>query len=179
MLFGCVLRLLCDGGSTEMTKGEKGLAALQVKNANSFVLLISAATGYRGFDRAPDLSAKQILEKCLAPLNAVANTDYASLRKRTLRFQRATTTSAECACSSVWRWAFEVDLHVPGTNLQRFRERVDNLTFVERKPPARTSNPFTTPEPVPTPPRSSSASPRSRKRTCSGSTTISTSSRVT
>jgi hypothetical protein len=42
----------------------------------------------------------------------------------------------------------EVDLHVPGTNMQRFRERVDNLTFVERKAPARTSNPFTEPEPV-------------------------------
>jgi hypothetical protein len=43
----------------------------------------------------------------------------------------------------------EVDLQVPGTNMQRFRERVDNLTFVERKPPARTSNPFTSPEPMP------------------------------
>jgi hypothetical protein len=42
----------------------------------------------------------------------------------------------------------EVDLQVPGTNMQRFRERVDNLTFVERKPPARTSNPFTEPESV-------------------------------
>jgi hypothetical protein len=42
----------------------------------------------------------------------------------------------------------EVDLHVPGTNMQRFRERVDNLTFVERKAPAKTSNPFTNPEPV-------------------------------
>jgi hypothetical protein len=42
----------------------------------------------------------------------------------------------------------EVDLQVPGTNMQRFRERVDNLTFVERKPPARTSNPFTNPEPA-------------------------------
>jgi hypothetical protein len=40
----------------------------------------------------------------------------------------------------------EVDLHVPGTNMQRFRERVENLTFVERKPPTRTSNPFTEPE---------------------------------
>jgi uncharacterized small protein (DUF1192 family) len=42
----------------------------------------------------------------------------------------------------------EVDLQVPGTNMQRFRERVDNLTFVERKPPAKTSNPFTNPEPA-------------------------------
>jgi hypothetical protein len=42
----------------------------------------------------------------------------------------------------------EVDLHVPGTNLQRFRVPVENITFVERKPPARTSNPFTSPEPT-------------------------------
>jgi hypothetical protein len=42
----------------------------------------------------------------------------------------------------------EVDLQVPGTNMQRFRERVDNLTFVERKPPAKTFYPFTNPEPV-------------------------------
>ena len=42
----------------------------------------------------------------------------------------------------------EVDLHVPDTNLQRFRVRTDTLTFVDRKPPAKTSNPFTTPEPT-------------------------------
>jgi hypothetical protein len=42
----------------------------------------------------------------------------------------------------------EVNLHVPGTNLERFRVRTDTLTFVERKPLARTSNPFTTPEPT-------------------------------
>jgi hypothetical protein len=43
----------------------------------------------------------------------------------------------------------EVDLHVPGTNLERFRVRTDALTYVERKPPARTFNPFTNPEPMP------------------------------
>ena len=42
----------------------------------------------------------------------------------------------------------EVNLHVPGTNLQRFRVPVSDLTFVERKAPARTSNPFTNPEPT-------------------------------
>ena len=41
----------------------------------------------------------------------------------------------------------EVNLHVPGTNLERFRVRTDRLTFVDRKPPARTSNPSTNPEP--------------------------------
>jgi hypothetical protein len=42
----------------------------------------------------------------------------------------------------------EVDLQLPGTNLQWFRVRTNTLTFVDRKPPAKTSNPFTTPEPV-------------------------------
>jgi hypothetical protein len=42
----------------------------------------------------------------------------------------------------------EVNLHVPGTTLQRFRVPVSDLTFVERKTPARTSSPFTKPEPV-------------------------------
>jgi uncharacterized small protein (DUF1192 family) len=42
----------------------------------------------------------------------------------------------------------EVNLVLPGTNLEWFRVRTDALTFVERKPPARTSNPFTNAEPV-------------------------------
>ena len=39
-------------------------------------------------------------------------------------------------------------MQLPGTNLQWFRVRTDTLTLVERKPPAITSTPFTTPEPV-------------------------------
>jgi len=42
----------------------------------------------------------------------------------------------------------EVNLQLPGTNLQWFRVRTDTVTFVDRKPPARTSNPFTDPESV-------------------------------
>ena len=42
----------------------------------------------------------------------------------------------------------EVNLQRPGTNLEWFRVKADTLTYVERKPPARTSNPFTEPEPV-------------------------------
>jgi hypothetical protein len=52
----------------------------------------------------------------------------------------------------------EVNLHVPGTNLERFRVRTDRFTFAERKPPARTSNPFTSPGPVLTVASCSSAS---------------------
>jgi hypothetical protein len=42
----------------------------------------------------------------------------------------------------------EVNLQLPGTNLEWFRVKTDTLTFADRKPPARTSNPFTNPEPV-------------------------------
>jgi hypothetical protein len=42
----------------------------------------------------------------------------------------------------------EVTLRRPGTNLQWFRIKADTLTYVDRKPTVRTSNPFTTPEPV-------------------------------
>src|SRR5271155_2234733 len=41
----------------------------------------------------------------------------------------------------------EVNLVLPGTNLEWFRVQSDTLTFVERKPSPKTSNPFTTPEP--------------------------------
>ena len=42
----------------------------------------------------------------------------------------------------------EVTLRLPGTNLQWFRIHAETLTYVERKPPAKTSNLFTTPEPA-------------------------------
>ena len=42
----------------------------------------------------------------------------------------------------------EVSLNLPGTNLERFRVSSDTLKFVDRKPPARTSNPFTNAEPA-------------------------------
>jgi hypothetical protein len=41
-----------------------------------------------------------------------------------------------------------VNLQRPGTNLEWFRVKTDTLTFIERKAPARTSNPFTNPEPT-------------------------------
>jgi hypothetical protein len=60
----------------------------------------------------------------------------------------------------------EVNLHVPGTNLERFRVQVSDLTFVERKAPVRTSNPFTSPEPS-TAPKCWRRSPPFNERTFS------------
>ena len=42
----------------------------------------------------------------------------------------------------------EVTLRRAGTILQWFRVKADTLTYVDRKPTASTSNPFTTPEPA-------------------------------
>jgi hypothetical protein len=42
----------------------------------------------------------------------------------------------------------EVNLNFEGTNFNRFRVRSDTLKFVDRKPPVKTSNPFTNAEPV-------------------------------
>jgi hypothetical protein len=50
--------------------------------------------------------------------------------------------------SKVHHGGDEVDLNFAGTNLEWFRVNTSNLTFVERKPPAKTSNPFTNPEPT-------------------------------
>jgi hypothetical protein len=50
--------------------------------------------------------------------------------------------------SRVYPGGDEVDVEVPRTNLQWFRVKADTLTYVERTPPAKTSNPFTTPEPT-------------------------------
>jgi hypothetical protein len=42
----------------------------------------------------------------------------------------------------------EVNLELPNTNLEWFRVKTDKLIFVDRKPPTKTSNPFTNPDPV-------------------------------
>jgi hypothetical protein len=42
----------------------------------------------------------------------------------------------------------EVNLNLPGTNLDRYRVSAEKLKFVDRKSPPRTSNPFTSAEPV-------------------------------
>jgi hypothetical protein len=46
----------------------------------------------------------------------------------------------------VYEGGEEVNLQFQDTNLQHYRVRTDSLTFVERKTPARTSNPFTSAE---------------------------------
>lgn len=82
MWFGCVLRLVCDGGKVEVSQGDESHALLQITDANHVMILLSAATGFRGFDQLPDLPAERVLALCIARLDAVADSSFDTLRKR-------------------------------------------------------------------------------------------------
>ncbi len=45
---------------------------LRIENATAFTLLLSAATGFRGFDHFPDLTADKVAARCLGPLSRTA-----------------------------------------------------------------------------------------------------------
>jgi alpha-L-fucosidase 2 len=76
MHFAGLLRALPEGGSVEAASG-----ALNVRGARAVTLLLTAATGYRGFDRDPDLPAGALAEACRATLERAARKNYASLRQ--------------------------------------------------------------------------------------------------
>jgi len=82
MFFAALLEIMADGGSSSATKTAKGVAALEVANATSFTLLLSAATGFRGFQLAPDLSIEQITAKCRAQLEPATTKMFTVLRSR-------------------------------------------------------------------------------------------------
>ncbi len=63
--------------------------ALRVERATTVTLLLAAATGFRGFDKLPDLGADQIHARCLRTLEAARKKSYASLREAHLAEHRA------------------------------------------------------------------------------------------
>ncbi|MGC2660586.1 MAG: glycoside hydrolase family 95 protein [Bryobacteraceae bacterium] len=92
MRFEGWLRAKCEGGTirsdTVMASGSgngmnvtiegPGSPGLQVTNANSAVLVFAAATGYKGFEYMPDLSADEIAERCRPQLQGISK-PYATL----------------------------------------------------------------------------------------------------
>ena len=76
MHFASLLRAIPEGGSIEAESG-----ALNVRGARAVTLLLTAATGYRGFDRDPDLPAGAVADACRATLERAARKSYASLRQ--------------------------------------------------------------------------------------------------
>jgi alpha-L-fucosidase 2 len=77
MRFEARLRVIAEGGSVRAQGNQ-----LIVKGARAATILLVASTGYRGFDRAPDLSAEEIAAACAKQLDAAGKFTWAQLRER-------------------------------------------------------------------------------------------------
>jgi len=71
-----LLLAIADGGSVTAAGN-----ALGVEHANSVTLLLAAATGFRGFDKLPDLGADEVHARCLRTIEAARKKSYAALRE--------------------------------------------------------------------------------------------------
>ncbi len=76
MYFVTQLRVIPSGGSVY-----SNASGLKINGADSVTLLISAATGFRGFDRMPDTPPEALSAQCKTTLDASAPKSYASLRE--------------------------------------------------------------------------------------------------
>ncbi len=77
MRFEARVKVRTEGGEVK-TEGNR----LRVAGATSAMLLVSAATGYRGYDRAPDAPAAEISAACRRQLEAAAKRSFPELRAR-------------------------------------------------------------------------------------------------
>src|SRR5262249_4161767 len=75
MRFEASLRAVAEGGSVRAEGG-----TLRIEGARAVTLLVSAATGYRGFDRIPDGRAAEIAASCRKVLDAAVLKGYQRLR---------------------------------------------------------------------------------------------------
>ena len=82
MHFAALMQIVVDDGSCSAAKDAKGVAVLKIDDATAFTILLTAATGFRGFQLAPDLSVEQITAKCHAQLEPATNKTFFVLRKR-------------------------------------------------------------------------------------------------
>jgi alpha-L-fucosidase 2 len=96
MRFCSQVRVLANGGQTrDVSFSIVGAAtpkvttsAIKVDGANEVVLLFSAATGFRGFAKAPDLPAADVAARCSKRLDAAATKNYEALQRSHLADHR-------------------------------------------------------------------------------------------
>jgi alpha-L-fucosidase 2 len=77
MYFSAVLQASVSGGHIS-AKADR----LVVEGATTLTILLTAATGYRGFDQAPDTSQAVVNEAAIRQLDAVLKRSYSSLLQR-------------------------------------------------------------------------------------------------
>jgi alpha-L-fucosidase 2 len=81
MYFAALVELHVEGGTATASANPTGIT---IANATSFAVLVTAATGYRGFQLKPDLSLEEITENAKRPLEAAATKPFATLYTRHL-----------------------------------------------------------------------------------------------
>ncbi|HXC97275.1 MAG TPA: glycoside hydrolase N-terminal domain-containing protein [Edaphobacter sp.] len=77
MYFASILELQLDGGIA--TAKSTGIA---IANATSFTILLTAATGYRGFQLKPDAPLDEIVANAKRQLDSAAEKSFATLRSK-------------------------------------------------------------------------------------------------
>lgn len=82
MFFAARLRALTEGGSCSAQRDERGRSVLAIADASAFTLVLSAGTGFRGFDRSPDTPLEIVVGRCRSQLNTATARGFAALRQR-------------------------------------------------------------------------------------------------
>jgi alpha-L-fucosidase 2 len=77
MFYAVALRLLNEGGS--ITRQSQ---TIEIEGANAVTLLISASTGYRGFQQAPDTPVDELKAAASVAVKALSQTNYKTLLRR-------------------------------------------------------------------------------------------------
>jgi alpha-L-fucosidase 2 len=77
MYFASILQVDTEGGTATANP-----AAIAIANATSFTVLVTAATGYRGFQLKPDTPVEEIIASAKRQLDTAAAKPFATLRTR-------------------------------------------------------------------------------------------------
>jgi alpha-L-fucosidase 2 len=81
MYFAAIVEVRVDGGTATASANPTGIT---IANATSFTVLVTAATGYRGFQLKPDLTLEEIADNANRPLEVAATKSFATLYARHL-----------------------------------------------------------------------------------------------
>jgi alpha-L-fucosidase 2 len=81
MYFASVVEVRVEGGTATAGASSTGIT---IANATSFTVLVTAATGYRGFQLKPDTPLEQVTADAKHQLDAAAEKPFATLYKRHL-----------------------------------------------------------------------------------------------
>ena len=126
MNFEVHVKILAEGGTVT-----KEIDRLSVKDANSAVIILSAATSFNGFDKSPGLQGKDAGAEALAHmqkalgLSAKANELYAALLKRHLDDYRALFNRVELCLTADSPEKAAYDTIPTNRRLSRFAESGD------------------------------------------------------